>query len=152
MFRQVPRNAWNLYCWWINLTRDDSCREAWRVGLKYEMKHKKGELSKLSSLCYCLIITSDTNITKERFIMCTRLSSLDNWMLNTHRAHLPDIWSPSKLGSSSFGTKDFSSLPKHASFPPRWWTSTTLALVHLWTVPGQTTGDRCAFNFLGVSY
>lgn len=140
MFRRVPGNAWNLYCRWINLTRADSCREAWRVGLRYETRHKKGELSKLSSLCCCLIISSDINIIEERFMVCTHFSSLDNWMLNTHRAYLPDIWSPSKLGRSSFGTKDFSSLPKHASLPSRWWTSNTLALVHLWTVPGQTTG------------
>lgn len=137
----VPGNDWNLDCWWINLNRADSCREAWRVGLRYEMRHKKGELFKLSSLCCCLITSSDTNIIEERFIACTRFSYFYNWMLNIHFwAHLSGIWSPSKSGSSSFGTKTFSSLHKHASLLPQWWTSNTLALVHSWTGPWNTAG------------
>lgn len=118
-------NAWNLYCWWINLTRADSCREARRVGLRHETRHKKEELSKLLSLYCCLIISFDKNIIEERFMGCTHFSSSDNWMLNAHRAHLPDIWSPSKSGSRCLVTNDFSSLPVHASFPPWWWTSNT---------------------------
>lgn len=145
----VPGNAWNLDCWWINLNSTDSHREAWRVGLRYEIRHKIGEFFKLSSLCCCLIISSDTNIIEERFIAYTHFSYFYNWMLNIYRAHLSDIWSPSKSGSSSFGTKGFSSLPKHAFLPSQCWTSITSALVHSWTGPGKM---QVFTYFLGVVY